>query len=81
MPIAQVVSGLVQTVTPSLASGLFHSAGDGSELSPKATSDFYKALGDPASPFNTLAFNEAYNGVNSFGVYDKDETLDGTGLS
>ncbi len=81
MPIAQVVSGLVQMVTPSQVSDLYINTGDGAEAAPAPITDFYKALGDPASPFNTLAFNEAYNGVNSFGVYDKDETLDGTGLS
>ena len=78
--IPQVVSGAVQTVTPSQTSGLYISDSAGQEKAPATNVDFEKAKTDAASQFATTTLSEAYDGIHCFGVFDRDEELNGDGL-
>ena len=79
--IPQIQSGVVQSVTPSQTSGLYISNSAGQEKVPAAVVDFEKALNDTGSQFAATLESQAYNGQNCFGVYDKDEGLNGSGLT
>ena len=80
MATAQVVSGLIQTVQPGIVSELYRNDSAGQEKTPAANNDTVDASVDVASQFSTEVLADVYQGVKCFGVFKKDEELNGEGL-
>ena len=80
MALPQVVSGLIQTVTPSQVCSMYQMEGDGTTLIPSGIVDVAKAFKDPASPFaipDVPTTEAPYDGQVCFGVFDIDPGHDG----